>query len=316
VYLLGEVFSGDPAYVVPYQQFMDGLLDYPCYYWITRAFQSPGGSISELVRGLSTLKDTALDTSLYGSFLENHDIERFASLTSDLSLAKNAIAFMMLKDGIPIIYQGQEQGFAGGPTPSNREALWLSGYSTFSDMYGWIAKLNQIRTWVAAQDPRHLVYRGFTVYSNSNTIVMRKGHTGYQVISIYSNIGSRSTVTLTLPSSQTSFEPGQKLVDVLNCTFFTASSNGSITLILSQGLPRVLYPMTRLSGSSMCPGLEVDVPSTATATPTATPTNISSSTGSSTLPCSATTVPILFEVPAQTALGDTIKLYVCPIVVF
>lgn len=29
VYLLGEVFQGDPLYVTPYQQYFDGVTDYP-----------------------------------------------------------------------------------------------------------------------------------------------------------------------------------------------------------------------------------------------------------------------------------------------
>lgn len=29
VYLLGEVFNGDPLYVAPYQQYLDGVVDYP-----------------------------------------------------------------------------------------------------------------------------------------------------------------------------------------------------------------------------------------------------------------------------------------------
>jgi hypothetical protein len=53
------------------------------------------------------MKDTCSDTTLLGSFLENHDQPRFASYTSDYSLAKNAIAFSILQDGIPI----------GKPTP-------------------------------------------------------------------------------------------------------------------------------------------------------------------------------------------------------
>ena len=89
------------------------------YYWITRAFQSPSGSVSQLVNGLDMLGNsgtrrsgngeyrpgfgalsgletkltdrlpTALDTSVYGSFLENHDVERFPYLTRDMSLVKN-----------------------------------------------------------------------------------------------------------------------------------------------------------------------------------------------------------------------------------
>jgi alpha-amylase len=69
-----------------------------------------------------------------GSFLENHDNPRFPSLTSDVSLIKNAIGFTLLADGTPIIYQGQEQQFSGADVPRNREALWLSGYNTGSTL--------------------------------------------------------------------------------------------------------------------------------------------------------------------------------------
>ena len=54
------------------------------YFWTLRAFQSPSGNISELVAGLDTLRGAAQDLSLYGSFLENHDVERFPSLTQDM----------------------------------------------------------------------------------------------------------------------------------------------------------------------------------------------------------------------------------------
>jgi alpha-amylase len=29
VYIVGEVFNGDPTYVCPYQQYMSGVLNYP-----------------------------------------------------------------------------------------------------------------------------------------------------------------------------------------------------------------------------------------------------------------------------------------------
>lgn len=84
VYLIGEVYHGDPLYVAPFQNYMDGVMDYPSYYWILRAFQSTSGSITALVDGLNTLRGAAKDLSLYGSFLENHDVERFASFTKDM----------------------------------------------------------------------------------------------------------------------------------------------------------------------------------------------------------------------------------------
>lgn len=31
VYLVGEVFNGNPSYVAPYQEYISGLLNYPAY---------------------------------------------------------------------------------------------------------------------------------------------------------------------------------------------------------------------------------------------------------------------------------------------
>lgn len=81
---------------------MSGVLNYPQYFWVTQAFESTSGSISNLVNGINTMKSDCSDTTLLGTFMENHDNARFPSLTSDMSLAKNAIAFTMLSDGIPI----------------------------------------------------------------------------------------------------------------------------------------------------------------------------------------------------------------------
>jgi alpha-amylase len=291
---------------------MDGILDYPSYYWIMRAFRSSSGSIAELVNGLNTIKNSALDTSLYGSFLENHDIERFAYFTKDVARAKNAIAFTMLKDGIPIIYQGQEQGYSGAGIPHSREALWLSGYSTSTEQYRWIARLNRVRSWVITQDERHLTYRAFPVYSDSNTIVMKKGHRGNQVISVYTNLGSGSTTALTLSSSATDFTAGQVVVDIMDCTIFTAKPDGSIAIALVNGAPRVLYPAARLTGSGICPDLEVDTPSPS---PSPAPTPIPSSSSTPTpiqsqTPGCSSPVQVEFQVLASTAWGESIKLYI------
>ncbi|KAK3337361.1 glycoside hydrolase superfamily [Cercophora scortea] len=325
VYSMGEVYSGDPAYLTPYQNYLDGVEDYASYYWITRAFQSTSGSISSLVSGMNTLKSTARDLSLYGSFLENHDQARFASLTSDMALTKNAIAFAMLKDGIPLVYQGQEQHYSGGATPNNREAVWLSGYSTTAELYTFITKLNQIRARAIAQDSGYLTYNANPVYSDSHTIAVRKGSTGYQVVGVYTNIGASSSASVTLSSSATSFSANQPLIDIVSCTAFTTDSSGAVTVTLSAGLPRVLYPTARLYGSAICPALTGSASSTTLMTSTLSSTSASASTSTSastsassktssttstasSASCSATSVPITFNELATTSYGDTVKL--------
>lgn len=76
-----------------------------------------------------------------------------------MSLAKNVAAFVILSDGIPIIYAGQEQHYAGGEDPANREATWLSGYDTSSELYKLIASSNAIRTRAIGQDDEWLTYK-------------------------------------------------------------------------------------------------------------------------------------------------------------
>ncbi|KAK0730547.1 glycoside hydrolase superfamily [Lasiosphaeris hirsuta] len=284
VYITGEVFNGDPLYVVPYQKYMDGVLDYPSYYWILRAFQSTSGSVSELVDGLAKLTSSALDLSLYGSFLENHDVERFPSFTSDM-----AIAFTMLKDGIPIIYQGQEQHYAGKATPNNREALWFSAYSTSSELYTWITKLNKIRAWAITQDAGYLSQTMQVVYSDSHTVATRKGFTGSQVVGIFSNIGSGSSNTTKLSSSGTGFGAGQTVVDALSCTVLTTDLSGDITATILGGIPQILYPLARLLGSGICPLLSGTLiptslgPGTTSTTPTVTSTVTMTFVGNATI---------------------------------
>jgi Alpha amylase, catalytic domain. len=78
------------------------------------------------------------------------------SYTSDYSQAKNVISFLFLSDGIPIVYSGQEQHYSGGSDPANREAIWLSGYSTTVELYQYIATTNKIRKAAIAADSTYI----------------------------------------------------------------------------------------------------------------------------------------------------------------
>jgi alpha-amylase len=76
-----------------------------------------------------------------------------------MSLAKNVAAFVIFADGIPVIYAGQEQHYSGGNDPANREATWLSGYSTTSPLYELIATSNALRTFAAKRDSGYVTYK-------------------------------------------------------------------------------------------------------------------------------------------------------------
>lgn len=120
------------------------------YFPLFEAFSSTSGDIPSLVSMISTVKSNCRDSTVLGSFSENHDQPRFASVTQDYSLAKNIVAFTMLTDGIPIIYEGQEQHYSaegGSSAPYNREAIWHSNYNTEATLYQFIKTLNTIRAY-------------------------------------------------------------------------------------------------------------------------------------------------------------------------
>jgi alpha-amylase len=199
------------------------------------------------------MKSDCSDVTLLGSFLENHDNPRFPSITSDLSLAKNAIAFTILADGIPIIYEGQEQHYSGGAAPASREAIWLSSYNKTAALYTWIASLNQIRNEAIFRDSTYVTYNAYSTYSDSSTIVMRKGNTGSQIIGVFTNLGaSGASYTLTLSSTETGFTASQSVIEVMSCTAYTTDSNGNLAVAMAGGLTRVFYPAAGLSGSGVC----------------------------------------------------------------
>ncbi|KAJ5317172.1 hypothetical protein PENANT_c029G08306 [Penicillium antarcticum] len=251
VYCIGEVFDGDADYTCPYQKVMDGLLNYPMYYPLLKAFKSTSGSMSDLYDMINTVKSTCADSTLLGNFVENHDNPRFASYTDDMSLAKNAAAFTIMADGIPIIYAGQEQHYKGGNDPHNREATWLSKYNTDSELYKLIAKANAIRNQAIYKSDQYTTYKNYPIYKDDITLAMRKGYSGSQTITILSNLGeSGSSYTLSLPD--TGFQPGDKLMEIITCTSVTVDSSGKVPVSMTKGQPRILYPASLIQGASLC----------------------------------------------------------------
>ncbi|EED21030.1 alpha-amylase, putative [Talaromyces stipitatus ATCC 10500] len=253
VYCIGEVDDGDPAYVCPYQNYLSGVLNYPIYWQLLYAFESSSGSISNLYDMINTVKSDCADTTLLGNFIENHDNPRFASYTSDYSEAKNVISFIFLTDGIPILYYGQEQHFSGGNVPLNREALWPSDYSTTAQLYTHTATSNTIRTLAMGKDSGFLTYKNIPIYQDSNTIAMRKGTSGLQLITILSNLGSSGSSYI-LSLSGSGYSSGTLLTELYTCINVTVSSSGIIAVPMASGEPRAFLPWSSVSGSSLCNG--------------------------------------------------------------
>jgi alpha-amylase len=101
VFTFGEIYSGVVEDVCKYQKnnLIAAMPNFPVHFPLIKAFTA--GDMQALSEMISEVDKGCTDTSVLGVFAENHDRPRFASIVPDLALAKNAIAFTILADGIP-----------------------------------------------------------------------------------------------------------------------------------------------------------------------------------------------------------------------
>jgi alpha-amylase len=198
--------------------------------------------------------------------------QRFASLVGDIALTKNALAFTLLFDGIPIIYQGQEQHFSGQNDPFNRERLWTSGYNEDSELYRWISQLNAVRALAIDTDSTFVSSQADTVWppqaptagnttsgSNSTTSSSTPASTNHHIavkkgslITVITNVGvGGDKLDVVLPRNATKYKPGGVYIDLLSCESFIADRNGALSFEMGW-LPRAFYPALDALSSSMC----------------------------------------------------------------
>jgi alpha-amylase len=271
VFCTGEVFSGDAEFACGYQSSLDSVLNLPLYYPILNFLNGTFGTTASLLNAIIDLTTHCKDKSVLGTFSENHDLPRFASQTQDLALAKNALALTVMWDGIPIVYAGQEQHYAGYGDPGNREATWLAGYSRESELYNLLAAMNQVRNRALAIDKNYATYGIVSIYSTDKTIATRKGFDSKQIISVFTNTGnSSSAYTLNLPF--TGWSSGTAVVEALTCQQLTVSGDGTLPVSMEGGLPRVFLSTENAAGSGICNISGTDVAATPMPTGTSTGT--------------------------------------------
>ena len=101
IFTLGEVYTVDPGILCSYSQLADnmGLPNFAVYYPLIDAFSK--GNMNPLGAQLSQVRSQCKNVATLGSFSENHDLPRFATIVPGLTLAKNLVAFTMLTEGIP-----------------------------------------------------------------------------------------------------------------------------------------------------------------------------------------------------------------------
>uniref|UniRef100_A0A7S4W443 Glycosyl hydrolase family 13 catalytic domain-containing protein n=2 Tax=Alexandrium monilatum TaxID=311494 RepID=A0A7S4W443_9DINO len=187
--ILGEATVVNITYAGTYQyqrsngrQVLKGLLNFPPFYWLPRAFcsyyllapfaqystyqgtwSSTPPNLTQVAAVINSQqtggKYSNLD--LLGNFADNHD--EFARLgwycKEDSQRIKNILALLFFMRGVPIVYYGTEQGLLGHQLTKEeskdytiptgqfklRESLWQTYYRTSTWQYEFIAQLNRVR---------------------------------------------------------------------------------------------------------------------------------------------------------------------------
>ncbi|RHZ51031.1 alpha-amylase [Aspergillus thermomutatus] len=248
LFTIGEVDSEDTGLVCKYEDLVSGALNYPLYEPLIQAFTA--GNMPRLAESIRTVQKDCKDFTLLATFVENHDLPRFATLINDTTLAKNAMAFNILSDGIPIVYQGQEQHMQGNYTPFNREALWTTNYDTTGPLFNLTATLNKLRNHAISIDNHYVTNHSIELHLDNSTFATRKGPEGVQIVSIFSNQGSNGgKYQLALKDA---YAPGTEVMEVLGCSKLTVNDIGNLTVEMDAGEPRVFFPVAQLNNSGLC----------------------------------------------------------------
>jgi len=253
VFAIGEVDDADAQYVGDYTNFVPAVLDYPGWGMVLQAFQTTGGSMSMLATSIQNTSTYYVNGGFStGAFLENHDQPRFPSFTNDTGLIKNAMAWPFIGDGLPIVYQGQEQGYTGGNVPYDREAIWLSGYETQKPYYEHITSLNMARQAAMNGSSSFLTTHMKVLSTSTHSIAIAKA----PMLSVLTNVGqsSQGQVSVAVGSLGTGYTANSQVVDVISCTEATVDGSGNLAFTTQAGAPAVFLPSSMVT-SKVCPSL-------------------------------------------------------------
>lgn len=225
------------------------------------------------------------DPTALGTFLDNHDNERWLSQKNDVPLLKNNLAYVILARGIPIVYYGTEQGFAGGADPDNREDLWRSDFNTDSDLYKTIVRLSGARASAGGLPDDDHVH----LHVTNNAYAWSRA--GGDVIVFTTNTGSGTSGQYCFNSQR---QNGHWSNALGNSDTLTSDGNGNLCLSVTNGEPVVLVAATGGGNGDGNNG-------------TLIPTSTATSTAVSSTAC-PTAVEVTFNVRVTTQLGDQVKV--------
>ena len=186
------------------------------------------------LRNIFTAENQAFsDVSILGNFIDNHDNPRFLHQASEKQM-RNALAFSMTMQGIPIMYYGTEQLFHGGNDPEDREPLWTTNLE-ITDTYTWIATINKARTetkWFQETQIERWADELFYAYTRGTTLCL---------FSNDYNAGQGRTI------NYHEYKVGDVLRNIFNPADQVIVTENGVTVTVSAGVPKI-YTLVNKEG--------------------------------------------------------------------
>jgi alpha-amylase len=262
----------------PFQEVVDGIFNYPVYWPVYNGFSNSSQSLAPIAPAVLSLNTShCADTSILGTFFENHDLTRFWNQTSDLTLGKNAVTFQILSEGIPFVYAGFETGQSGAYPNYNRDPMWPNQWKP-TEMHTYISILNKLRNGVINKDADAFLKGGMNfLYSGGNALAFKRG----PVIVFVTNAGSNGA-DVTVVTTDTGLSSGTELIDALSNSTVSVGTGGVVSVTLKKGMPMAFYPKADWANVALTTKVDAVSGSSPTPIASATPSGTSKSSTSST----------------------------------
>ncbi|MEZ4366031.1 MAG: alpha-amylase family glycosyl hydrolase [Kofleriaceae bacterium] len=193
------------------------------------------------------------------NFLDNHDLPRFGFEVSDAAV-RGALYYLMTWDGIPCVYYGTEQGFAGGVDPKNREDFFAGnpalGYPAFDTSNPHFAL---VRDLIALRREHVALRRGTVAFTwatevtgerrDEGILAFERAAEGDRVLVVLNSSGGESETCAPAGDGgacmATSFASGTVLEDVGpdgGGATFTVGAGGTLAVTVPAYGGRILVP--------------------------------------------------------------------------
>jgi alpha-amylase len=190
------------------------------------------------------------------NFMDNHDVSRFLfEAQGDKEALRNALVLLMTEEGIPCVYYGTEQDFAGGNDPANREVLWDTGFPTNGETFQRLSKLSKLRTKYPGlrRGDTNVVYSTAHVHAEEDAGIVAYERAGgdagdsYALVIINTN-GRHQSTTADGAKAMKLTKPGVTLVDVLNpgAQTYTVPASGELRIVVEKQQAVILVPQDQL----------------------------------------------------------------------